>query len=69
MLAITCQHALAEMFDVTMNKNLWSKVDAVLHTRNCITNLNVRHDGTDERDPYLNISRTSSPKTTTAPPS
>jgi hypothetical protein len=29
----------------------------------------VRHDGTDERDPNLMPTRTSSPKMTTAPPS
>jgi hypothetical protein len=31
----------------------WSEVGAVPHTRKCLTNSKVRHDGTDERDPNL----------------
>jgi hypothetical protein len=30
--SITCQNALSEMFDTASNKNLWSKVSALLHT-------------------------------------
>ncbi len=48
---ITCRNALAETFDVASNKNSWSEVGAVPHTRKCLTNSKVRHDGTDERDP------------------
>ena len=48
---ITCQNALAETFDAASNKHSWSKVGAVPHTRKCLTNLKVRHDGTDKRDP------------------
>jgi hypothetical protein len=66
---ITCRNALAETFDVASNKNSWSEVSVVPHTRKCLTNSKVRHDGTDERDPNLMPTRTSSPKMTTAPPS
>jgi hypothetical protein len=48
---ITCRNALSEAFDAASNKNSWSKVGAVPHTRKCLTNSKVRHDGTDERDP------------------
>jgi len=48
---ITCRNALAETFDVESNLTSWREVGAVLHTRKCLTNLKVRHDGTDERDP------------------
>jgi hypothetical protein len=48
---ITCQNALAETFDAASNKHSRSEVGAVPHTRKCLTNLKVRHDGTDERDP------------------
>ena len=48
---ITCQNALAVTFDAASNKHSWSKVGAVPHTRKCLTNSKVRHDGTDERDP------------------
>ncbi len=48
---ITCRNALVETFDVASNKNLWREVGAVPHTRKCLTNLKVRHDVTDERDP------------------
>jgi hypothetical protein len=48
---ITCQNALAEAFDVALNKNSWREVGAVPHTRKCLTNLKVRRDGMDERDP------------------
>ncbi len=33
------------------NKNSWREVRAVPHTRKCLTNSKVRHDGTDKRDP------------------
>ena len=48
---ITCRNALTETFDAASNKNSWSEVGAVPHTRKCLTNSKVRHDGTDERDP------------------
>jgi hypothetical protein len=51
MLTITCQNALAETFDEASNKNSWREVDAVLHTRKCLTNSKVRHDKMDGRDP------------------
>jgi len=50
-LTITCQNALAETFHAASNKHSWSKVGAVPHTRKCLTNSKVRHDGTDKRDP------------------
>jgi hypothetical protein len=48
---ITCQNALVETFDVALNENSWREVGAVPHTRKCLANLKVRHDGTDEWDP------------------
>ena len=48
---ITCRNALAETFDVESNLTSWREVGAVPHTRKCLTNSKVRHDGTDERDP------------------
>jgi len=48
---IACLNALAETFDAASNKHSWSKVGAVPHTRKCLTNSQVRHDGTNERDP------------------
>ncbi len=48
---ITCRNALAVTFNAASNKHSWSKVGAVPHTRKCLTNSKVRHDGTDERDP------------------
>jgi hypothetical protein len=48
---ITCRNALQESFDVESILNSWRIVGAVPHTRKCLTNLNVRHDGTDERNP------------------
>ena len=48
---ITCRNALQELFDVESNLNSWRAVGAVSHTRKCLTNSKVRHDGTDERDP------------------
>ena len=48
---ITCRNALAETFDVKSNLTSWREVGAVPHTRKCLTNSKVRHDGTDERDP------------------
>jgi hypothetical protein len=50
MSTITCQNALAETFDVVSNKNSWREIGAVLHTRKCLTNSKVRHDGMDKRD-------------------
>ena len=52
---ITCRNALQETFDVESNLNSWRSVGAVPHTRKCLTNLMVRHNGTDERDPNFNI--------------
>ena len=40
-----------EMFNAVLNKHSWSEAGAVPHTRKCLTNSKVRHDGTDERDP------------------
>jgi hypothetical protein len=54
MSTITCQNALTEMFNEALGKNSWREVSAVPHTRECLTNLKVRHDGTDERDPNFN---------------
>jgi hypothetical protein len=34
-MTITCQNAIAELFDEASNKNSWSKVGAVPHTRKC----------------------------------
>jgi hypothetical protein len=51
MSTITCQNALAEMFDKASNKNSWREVSVVPHTKKCLTNSKMRHDGTDERDP------------------
>jgi hypothetical protein len=48
---ITCRNALQETSDVESNLNSWRAVGAVPHTRNCLTNLMVRHNRTDERDP------------------
>ena len=50
-LTITCQNALTKTFDAASNKNLWSKFGVVPHTRKCLTNSKLRHDGTDEWDP------------------
>ena len=70
-LTITCQNALTKTFDAASNKNLWSKFGVVPHTRKCLTNSKVRHDGTDERDPnfdtYQDIQ--SQHDYSTAPPS
>jgi hypothetical protein len=43
-ITITSRNALAETFDAASNKNSWSKVGAVPHTRKCLTNSKVRHD-------------------------
>jgi hypothetical protein len=43
-ITITCRNALAETFDAASNKNSWSEVGAVPHTRKCLTNSKVRHD-------------------------
>ena len=51
MSTITCRNALAETFDVALSKHSWSEVSAVPHTRKCLTNSKVRHNGTDEQDP------------------
>jgi len=51
---ITCRNALAETFDVESNLTSWREVGAVPHTRKCLTDSKVRHDGTDERDPNFN---------------
>jgi hypothetical protein len=51
---ITCRNALEETFDVESNLNLLRAVGAVPHTRKCLKNSKVRHNGTDERDPNLN---------------
>ena len=48
---VTCRNAFVETFDVVLNLHSWGKVGAVPHTRKCLTNSKVRHDGTDERDP------------------
>ena len=61
---VTCRNALAETFDVASNLTSWREVGAVPHTRKCLTNSKVRHDGTDETS-----IRTSSPKMISAPPS
>ncbi len=50
-MTITCQNALPETFDEASNKNSWREVGAVPHTRKCLTNSKVRHNGTDKRDP------------------
>ena len=50
-MTITCRNALAETLDAASNKHSWTKVGAVPHTRKCLTNSKVRHDGTDKRDP------------------
>jgi hypothetical protein len=52
---VTCRNALAETFDVASNLTSWREVGAVPHTRKCLTNSKVRHDGTDERDPNFDI--------------
>jgi hypothetical protein len=52
---VTCRNALAETFDVASNLTSWREVGAVPHTRKCLTNSKVRHDGTDERDPSFDI--------------
>jgi hypothetical protein len=54
MSTITCQKALMEMFDEASSKNSWREVSVVPHTRKCLTNSKVRHDGMDERDPNFN---------------
>jgi hypothetical protein len=50
-LTFTCRNALAETLDAASNKHSWTKVGAVPHTRKCLTNSKVRHNGTDKRDP------------------
>ena len=50
---ITCPNALQETFGVASNLTSLREVGAVPHTRKCLTNSKVRHDGTDERDPNL----------------
>jgi hypothetical protein len=52
---VTCRNALAETFDVASNLTSWREVGAVPHTRKCLTNSKVRHDGTDKRDPNFDI--------------
>ncbi len=51
---ITCRNALAETFNVASNLTSWREVSAVPHTRKCLTNLKVRHNGTDERNSNFN---------------
>ena len=55
MSTITCRNALAETFDKASNKHSWREVSAVPHTRKCLTNSKVRHNGMDEWDPNFNV--------------
>ena len=48
---ITCRNALQESFDVELNLNSWRAVGAVPHTRKCLANSKVGHDGMDKQDP------------------
>ncbi len=52
---LTCRNLLVDMFDMTSNLYSWRKVGAVPHTRKCLSNPNMRHDGTDKRNPNFNI--------------
>jgi hypothetical protein len=52
---ITCQNAIAESFDEALNKYSWSKVSALSHTKKCLANPKVRHNGTDKRDPNFDV--------------
>jgi hypothetical protein len=54
-MTITCKNALAELFNIASNKSSWSKVSAVPHTRKCLTNPMVRHEGTDEHNPQFHV--------------
>jgi hypothetical protein len=66
---LTCRNALAVTFDVTSNLCSWSKVSTVPHTRKCLSNPKVLHDGVDKHIPISMYIRTSSPRMTKAPPS
>ena len=55
MSTITCRNTLAETFDKASNKHSWGEVSAVPHTRKCLTNSKVRHNGTNEWDPNFNV--------------
>jgi hypothetical protein len=52
---LTCRNALDDTFDVTSNLYSWSKVSAVPHTRKCLSNPMVHHNGTDKRNPNFNV--------------
>jgi hypothetical protein len=52
---ITCRNALANTFEVTSNLCSWNEVGAVPHTRKCLSNPKVRHDGTDECNPNFDV--------------
>jgi hypothetical protein len=50
-------------------ENAWSEVGNVPFTKKCLTNKKVCHDVTDKDYPNIDVSRTSSPRATLAPPS
>jgi hypothetical protein len=52
---ITCQNTITKLFNEASNKNSWSKVGTVLHTRKCLANSKVSHDGTDEQDQNFDV--------------
>jgi hypothetical protein len=52
---IMCKNAHTETFDVPSNLHSWRKAATVPHTRKCLTNPKVLHDGTDERNPNFDI--------------
>jgi hypothetical protein len=52
---IMCRNALGGTFDVSSDLNSWSKVGTVPHTRKCLTNPKVHHNGTDERNPNFDV--------------
>ena len=52
---ITCRNALQETFAVESKLNSWRSVGAVPHTRKCLTNSKVRHNGTDKQDTNFNF--------------
>jgi hypothetical protein len=53
--SIRCRNALAETFNKPSNNHSWSKINAMPHTRKCLTNLMVHHNGSDECNPTFDI--------------
>jgi len=49
------ENALQAAFNTTSNLHSWREVGAVPYTKKCLSNLKVRHNGTDANNPQFDI--------------